>query len=432
MFHLFRDLFKRQPGKISSRRRRGRPRSVASASALRIEPLEQRRLMAIDSFLIGSTGAVSEVPSQAASPQTLITTPSTYFNALASAPDGTFYAATINYSNYTNSIEHLDQAGNLLGQFALPAGVLEGPTDMILGPDGNLFVSSDGVGIQEYSPSGQLLRQMAFPGDEVTGMAIENGYLYAIDFVHNSVIKMDLALQSSGVIFSDSRLASPDAITVGPDGNLYISSYAGNAVYEFDLRTWELSEYASAGIDQARKLTFDSQGNLDVVSRLNDEILQFSGPNSNGTVVATVSDPLAIARTTVASVYVSSSSAITSVGMQSGVTSGVVGSGAEAIAAAPDGTFWAAGYSTSAVYHYDRSGNLLGEFSLPNGTQDFPNDLAVGSNGNIYVSSSALGIQEYAASAAVPGNQAVPTPVASYSPIDGENFVGLAFDKSGN
>jgi len=158
--------------------------------------------------------------------------------AISVSDDGTVYAGS---GPPEDDIFVYDPDGNLLWQFAEPAGgqgLMAGPT---IGPDGNIYAISDygGLGAFSLTPQGELrwnvsgflnnagtgltpvplgLDRLYFaehtvPGCAVTGMA-------SVDFEGN----LDWCAELSGV-----DLARP---MCPPNGNAYITS--GNALYAFD------------------------------------------------------------------------------------------------------------------------------------------------------------------------------------------------------
>jgi streptogramin lyase len=160
-------------------------------------------------------------------------------------------AADLLVSTTGNGISRFDgTTGASLGYFVSPgAGGLSGPGNFIFGPDGNLYVSSNGTAsVKRY--------------DGVTGA-------YINDFV----------APGSG------SLADPGGLAFGPDGNLYVAvgahSAGGGKVARYSGATGAyLDDFVpngSGGISYAQDLVFGPDGNLYVCDGITNSILRYNG-----------------------------------------------------------------------------------------------------------------------------------------------------------
>lgn len=145
-------------------------------------------------------------------------------------------AGQLNYSLATNFFEH-DPDHHQLGP--CHGGV-------VIDQKGNIYVTTDTArGIVVFTPKGKFLR--AFGPTRIHGLEIrkEHGkeYIYGARPSDHEVIKLDLAGEilwtitspmESGV-FKDAKDFHPCAVTVGPDGEIFIADgYGSNYVLKFD------------------------------------------------------------------------------------------------------------------------------------------------------------------------------------------------------
>jgi hypothetical protein len=187
------------------------------------------------------------------------------------------------------------------GAFFVPSGSggLQGPGGIILGRDGNLYISSQtndsvrrysgttGDFIDVFVPSGS--GGLVHPRALVFG---PDGNLY-VNTNTNSVLRFDgttgaplPAPGQTGAVFA-SELAVGPGLTFGPDGNLYITDLTNYVVRRFNGVTGEFmdtfvasgssGEYFPAGTG----ILFGPDNNLYVCSRGNDasdsQVLRYDG-----------------------------------------------------------------------------------------------------------------------------------------------------------
>jgi DNA-binding beta-propeller fold protein YncE len=155
-------------------------------------------------------------------------------------PDGNLYVTTA----YTNSVRRFNaRTGEFMGAFVNDgSGGMQNAQGMAFGPDGNLYVSSHGTrDVKRYSGR--------------TGEFIDN-------FVRAGA----------------GGLSRPSTLRFGPDRNLYVSSYATNSVKRYDGVTGEfIDDFASGnGLLEPGEFAWGPDGNFYVCSR-SSEIKRFDG-----------------------------------------------------------------------------------------------------------------------------------------------------------
>jgi hypothetical protein len=233
-------------------------------------------------------------------------------HALIVGPDGNYYVSSF----YGNAVFRYDSAGNPLpapGQsgatFVVPgSGGLSNPHDIAFGPDGYLYVTSDGTSsVLRYDPvtgasAGSFITSGEAGLQGARALLFENGYLY-VGSGANSVLRFDAVTGApagvSGVsgdaVFISSGsggLVDPSCMVFGPDGNAYVSSPAtsSNAVLRYDGTTGAfLNAFVSSGsggIDGPAHMVFRPDGYLYVTGYRSNSVLRYNG--SNGAFAGTV------------------------------------------------------------------------------------------------------------------------------------------------
>ena len=147
----------------------------------------------------------------------------------------------------SNSVANvsLNEISNVSAFVTPGSGGLSSPKDLVMGPDGNVYVASATTNsVVRYNPTGQLL-----------GTFVTSG--------------------SGG-------LSNPRDLAFGPDGNLYVDSVTNNNVLEYDGSTGAyLGTFVSAGsggLNQPTGMVFGQDGNLYVSSWGTESVDRFAGP----------------------------------------------------------------------------------------------------------------------------------------------------------
>ena len=235
---------------------------------------------------------------------------------------GLSYPAVLRYNEETGAfIDRFDPSTN---------GFRIGETEdgMCFGPDGNLYTTGNSLGDGQINcfdgVSGQLIRILHTTNVEApSGLRFGNsGQLYVCGYsnVHISpaiptlfvlnptngtiiqrfrmpddlsdvvINKAGLVLVSSptrGVLRANASVFAnvdwPEALTFGPDGHLYVSSWRSNSVLKFDgTNGTMLSTFVapgSGGLAGPTGLTFDPDGHLYVACSASNSIFRYNGTN---------------------------------------------------------------------------------------------------------------------------------------------------------
>jgi streptogramin lyase len=189
--------------------------------------------------------------------------------------------------------------GSFIDSFVPPgAGGLVGPSDPIIGPDGNLYVSD--------APSSKVLRYDrntgAYLGDFVTagsgglngdnGIVFRDGYLYVASAGTHSIKRYDA---TTGAYLGDfvppdsGGLHRPHGIIFGPDGNLYVNSADDDSVMRYDGTTGAplpapgqtgaifVPPHSGGLLNNWGQLVFGPDGNLYVSGLGTNTVLRYDG-----------------------------------------------------------------------------------------------------------------------------------------------------------
>jgi WD40 repeat protein len=293
-------------------------------------------------------------------------------------PTGTPLGSELHVNTYTlNDQVYSSVAGAADGNFTI-VWSSQGEDGSGFGVYGQNFTTGASAGINVagstflVSEDNNVLRINSLTGAVVatypTGVANDgaifgpDGSIYVADYANNQILHYNAAgtFLSS---FGSADLTTPQALSFGPDGNLYVGN-ADGAVDKFSPTGTFLGTFIAAGsggLTNAKAIVWGPNGNAYVSSYFNSEVLEY-----NGTTGAFIK------------VFATGSG------------------GFEDIAFGPDGNLYAASYGNNAIYLYNgTTGASLGTFA--SGSQlDNPFGLSFDPNGNLDVASRSSGtIQVY-------------------------------------
>jgi sugar lactone lactonase YvrE len=142
----------------------------------------------------------------------------------------------------------LNEISNVSPFIAAGSGGLSSPKDLVVGPDGNVYVASGNTNsVIRYTPTGQLLGTFVTAG-------------------------------SGG-------LSNPKGLAFGPDGNLYVDSVTNNNVLEYNGSTGAFVNTfvgaGSGGLNNPSGMVFGQDGNLYVSSVGTQSVDRFEGPTGS-------------------------------------------------------------------------------------------------------------------------------------------------------
>lgn len=157
------------------------------------------------------------------------------------------------------------------------AGRIQGPQATGIGPDGLLYVVSEGNGrVLAYDPQSLEFRRVAIElpaGYGATGLAFAGGEAYVAGYEYDGVRRFN---PLTGALLGDAvppRGAGLDGadngMAFGPDGKLYVPGYDSNSVVRHDPATGQTTPFIAppdGGLNAARGILFDPDGQTLLVS----------------------------------------------------------------------------------------------------------------------------------------------------------------------
>ena len=194
-------------------------------------------------------------------------------------------------------------------------------------------------------------REMAFGQD---------GHLYVVDGVGNSVLRYDgTSGASMGAFVPAGRgLTNPSGLAFGPEGDLYVANGSDNRVKQFN-GTTGMAVRTFSGLSDPQSVTFRDDGIMFVANRGFNDVRRFDAA-LNRFVVFVTSGSAGLSQPT---------------GLRFG----------------PDGNLYVASHGTGSVLRYNgRTGVPMGTFASGNGLVA-PGGLVFGPDGELYVSDFASG-----------------------------------------
>ncbi|MCA9081421.1 MAG: cadherin domain-containing protein, partial [Planctomycetaceae bacterium] len=221
------------------------------------------------------------------------------FNVTAAATDadGTIYTNRLYVPSWAGTdLVHIYQGNDALfsGTMAPLSDGLDDHIEVIQGPNGNLFVSSEiSDSVLEYTTNGTLIGTFVAAGsgglNGSAGMAFgPNGDLYVASYVNSQVLRFDgttgdfvEVVVSSGT----GGLDSPLGLNFGPDGQLYVASRGGNKILRFDPETGSLDTGFDGSVGgMTEDFTFGPDGHIYAVDASNARIVQLDA--TDGTLLS--------------------------------------------------------------------------------------------------------------------------------------------------
>jgi sugar lactone lactonase YvrE len=187
-----------------------------------------------------------------------VTAPSWLFgaNGLRTGPDGRIYVAQVTGSQ----ISALDPVTGALETVAAKGGDIIAPDDVAFDSAGNLYATEvmDGR-VSVLDPAGQT-RVLRDDLPSVNGITVHQDRLFVNECRDGGrLLELDRGGAVSRVLLAD--LPSPNAMEVGPDGMLYFPLLTANEIWRIDPNGGEPQRVA-AGLGVPDAVKFDDEGFL--------------------------------------------------------------------------------------------------------------------------------------------------------------------------
>lgn len=227
-------------------------------------------------------------------------------SSIAFGPDGNLYVASYN----TNEVlRYNGTSGAFIDKFAsakIGDPALFTGLALAFGPDGNLYVGvsqrfrefSQGSIEKFNGTTGEFINEFKALGTNVNPIDMvfgQSGDLY-IAASQNQLIHLDRNGNEVSGFGGNSTLDGAMGITIGSDGNFYVSSYSSDEILRFDGKDRSFKNTfvtaASGGLSGPTRLVFSSQNQQQEHRGLTVESIDLSGKSVNGvwTVIRAASD----------------------------------------------------------------------------------------------------------------------------------------------
>jgi streptogramin lyase len=149
-----------------------------------------------------------------------------------------------------------------IGEVPLEPG--SGPSDLVTGSDGNLFVAEDGPGVDRVDrvrPDGGIIGQFSLPSGSTPAAitAGPDGNLWVSEFSAKKIARVTTA---GGISHfpAGTTVGSPLGIAAGPDGNIWIAELGPDRIGRLPVSGIGLQEFVTSG--GPRDIIAGPDGNL--------------------------------------------------------------------------------------------------------------------------------------------------------------------------
>ncbi|EJZ13763.1 SMP-30/gluconolactonase/LRE family protein [Mycolicibacterium fortuitum] len=214
-----------------------------------------------------------------------VTAPSRLFgaNGLRTGPDGRIYVAQVTGSQ----ISALDLGTGALETVSAKGGDIIAPDDVAFDPKGNLYATEvmDGrVSVREANGTTRVLRDDI---PSANGITFHQGRLFVGECREGGrLMELDLAGGTPRILLED--VPSPNAMEVGPDGLLYFPVMGANEIWRLDPAEKGQAEpqVVAGGLGVPDSVKFDADGYLVSTQVASGQVLRIDPRNGEQTLLA--------------------------------------------------------------------------------------------------------------------------------------------------
>ncbi|MFZ3268564.1 MAG: SMP-30/gluconolactonase/LRE family protein [Mycobacterium sp.] len=331
-----------------------------------------------------------------------LTPPSRLFgaNGLRTGPDGRIYIAQVTGSQ----ISALDVASGQLETISPKGGDIIAPDDVAFGPRGDLYATEVMDGRVSVRGTDGHTRVLRADIPSANGITVHQGRLFIGECREGGrLLELDLNGGAPRVLLGN--VPSPNAMEVGPDGLLYFPVMGANEIWRIDL-DGGAPETVASGLGVPDSVKFDSTGRIVSTQVHSGQVLRIDPRTGEQTVLADLSPGLDNATFVGDRLFVSNFTGQITEVLAGGVTQTVLPGGLNwplDLAVGSDGNLYIADGTYFYVLRPDRSLQTVGMLFTP-GYPGFLRGLAPSGPGEFVVTTS--------------GGQ-----VSRYRPADGESQV---------
>lgn len=211
-----------------------------------------------------------------------VTGPSRLFgaNGLRTGPDGRIYVAQVTGSQ----ISALDLDTGQLETISAKGGDIIAPDDVAFDPEGNLYATEvmDGrVSVRSADGTSRVLRDDI---PSANGITFHEGRLFVGECREGGrLMEFDLAGGAPRILLED--VSSPNAMEVGPDGLLYFPVMGANEIWRIDPNGGE-PQVVAGGLGVPDSVKFDSDGYIVSTQVASGQVLRIDPRSGEQTLLA--------------------------------------------------------------------------------------------------------------------------------------------------
>ncbi|HEY1842765.1 MAG TPA: SMP-30/gluconolactonase/LRE family protein [Mycobacterium sp.] len=211
-----------------------------------------------------------------------LTPPSRLFgaNGLRTGPDGRIYIAQVTGSQ----VSALDIGNGQLETISPKGGDIIAPDDVAFGPRGELIATEVMDGRVSVRDAGGHTRVLRGDVPSANGITVHQGRLFIGECRDGGrLLELDLDGGEPRVLLDN--VPSPNAMEVGPDGLLYFPVMGANEIWRVDL-DGGVAETVAAGLGVPDSVKFDSAGRIVSTQVHSGQVLRIDPRNGEQTVLA--------------------------------------------------------------------------------------------------------------------------------------------------